>query len=86
MGAGSDTVANTLAMTTFHLLDNPDKLAKLVEELERAMPDPEKPARLTVVEKLPYLVGNASDFLRIKADKQNGRRYPRGVEVCTSIR
>lgn len=56
VGAGSDTVANTLAVTTFHILDNPEKLAKLVEELEKAMPDPNEPAKISVVEQLPYLV------------------------------
>lgn len=56
LGAGSDTVANTLSVTTFHLADNPEKMLKLARELEKAMPDPNEPARLTLVEQLPYLV------------------------------
>ena len=56
LGAGSDTVSNTLTATTFHLVDNPEKMFKLVKELEKAMPDPNEPAKLTHVEKLPYLV------------------------------
>jgi cytochrome P450 len=62
VGAGSDTVANTLAVTTFHILDNPEKLAKLVEELEKAIPDPNEPAKLSVVEQLPYLVSDVFLF------------------------
>ena len=56
LGAGSDTVANALTATTFHLVDNPEKMLKLVEELEKAIPDPNEPAKLTLVEQLPYLV------------------------------
>jgi cytochrome P450 len=56
LGAGSDTVSNTLATTTFHLVDNAEKMLKLVEELEKAMPDPNEPAKLSLVEQLPYLV------------------------------
>ncbi|TVY90608.1 Cyrochrome P450 monooxygenase, partial [Lachnellula willkommii] len=55
LGAGSDTVANTLSITTFHLVDNPEKMLKLARELEKAMPDPNEPAELTLVEQLPYL-------------------------------
>lgn len=58
VGAGADTTAHALTNTTFHLLDNPDKLAKLQKELQDAMPDPSEPAKLSVVENLPYLVSN----------------------------
>jgi len=56
LGAGSDTVSNTLTATTFYLVDSPEKMLKLVEELEKAMPDPSEPAKLSLVEQLPYLV------------------------------
>jgi cytochrome P450 len=56
IGAGADTTANTLNTTHFHILDNPDVLKRLRQELEVAMPDKFAPAKLTVVEKLPYLV------------------------------
>lgn len=56
VGAGTDTTGNALTVTTFHLISNPDKLAKLRKELEAAIPNRFQPAKLIVVEKLPYLV------------------------------
>jgi len=56
IGAGADTTSNTLTVIHFHLLDNLDVLEKLKKELKDAMPDKFKPAELSVVEKLPYLV------------------------------
>jgi cytochrome P450 len=56
IGAGSDTVANALTVTTFHILNNPEVLVKLKRELETAMPDLYAPTKLAVVERLPYLV------------------------------
>jgi cytochrome P450 len=56
IGAGADTTANTLTVTHFHILDNPEVLQKLRAELEVAMPDQFAPAKLAVVEHLPYLV------------------------------
>jgi cytochrome P450 len=64
VGAGADTTANVCAQLTFHLLSNPDKLAKLKEELEEALPDPYEPVKLTVVEHLPYLVGRSPSFVQ----------------------
>ncbi|TVY53908.1 Cyrochrome P450 monooxygenase [Lachnellula cervina] len=65
LGAGSDTVANTLSVTTFHLADNPEKMLRLARELEKAMPDPNEPARLTLVEQLPYLSAVVQEGLRL---------------------
>ena len=56
IGAGTETTANTLCTTHFHLLDNPPILSKLQQELRAAMPDKTEPAKLSVVEQLPYLV------------------------------
>lgn len=56
IGAGADTTATTLNVTHFHVLDNPDVLKKLRAELETAMPDKFAPAKLSIVERLPYLV------------------------------
>jgi cytochrome P450 len=56
IGAGADTTATALNVTHFHVLDNPDVLKKLRAELETAMPDKFAPAKLSVVERLPYLV------------------------------
>ncbi|KAG9232265.1 cytochrome P450 [Amylocarpus encephaloides] len=65
VGAGADTTAHALTTTTFHLLDNPDKLAKLRRELEIAMPDRYAPAKLSVVEQLPYLAAVINEGLRL---------------------
>ncbi|TVY25710.1 Cyrochrome P450 monooxygenase [Lachnellula hyalina] len=65
LGAGSDTVANSLSITTFHLVDNPEKMSKLASELEKAMPDPNESARLTIVEQLPYLSAVIQEGLRL---------------------
>jgi cytochrome P450 len=62
IGAGADTTANTLNVTHFHILDNPDVLKKLQAELQAALPDKYKPVKLSVVEKLPYLVSTSSRF------------------------
>jgi cytochrome P450 len=64
VGAGADTTANVCAQLTFHLLSNPDKLAKLKKELEEALPDPYEPVKLSVVEHLPYLVGPSPFFVQ----------------------
>jgi hypothetical protein len=46
-------------VTYLHFLDNPDVLKKLKAELVAAMPDQFAPAKLAVVEHLPYLVSGA---------------------------
>jgi cytochrome P450 len=56
IGAGADTIANTLNITHFHILDNPDVHKKLQAELEKALPGRYEPVELRAVEKLPYLV------------------------------
>ena len=40
VGAGSETAGIAMSVSTFHLLDNPDKLSKLRSELVKALPDP----------------------------------------------
>jgi cytochrome P450 len=62
IGAGADTTANTLTVTHFHILDNPDVLKKLQAELEAALPDKFAPVKLSVVDKLPYLVSRTIPF------------------------
>lgn len=56
MGAGSETTTHALEVICFHLLDNPDKLQKLLEELDRVNPDRKTSLPLCELEKLPYLV------------------------------
>jgi cytochrome P450 len=60
IGAGADTTAHALAMTQFHILDNPDIHKKLQAELEGALPNKYDPVELRIVEQLPYLVSTVS--------------------------
>jgi cytochrome P450 len=53
---GTDTVANALMIGTFHILDNPDTLRKLKEELLVAWPEIGQIPKYEELEKLPYLV------------------------------
>lgn len=53
--AGSETTARLLAHTIFHILDNPDILKKLKEEVLQAVDDHKIPD-LKILEKLPWLV------------------------------
>jgi cytochrome P450 len=65
VGAGTETTANTLTITTFHLLDNPEKLKRLRSELETVMPDPSSPAKLQELEQLPYFSAVVNEGLRM---------------------
>jgi cytochrome P450 len=56
VAAGSETVAKFLSWTTFFLLENPEKLEKLKEELDRL--DPKREASLVDFENMPYLVSD----------------------------
>lgn len=56
--AGSDTVGNTCAVTTFHVLNNKNICATLVKELANAWPEKDTPIAYETLEKLPYLVSN----------------------------
>jgi Cytochrome P450 len=56
--AGSDTVGNTCTIGTFYILNDPDVHLRLFEELQGVWPDKNMQAEYTLLEKLPYLVGN----------------------------
>jgi cytochrome P450 len=62
IGAGADTTANTLTVTHFYVLDNPEVKRKLEAELIEALPDKYAPVKLNVVEKLPYLVSSGMNL------------------------
>ncbi|GAB1198911.1 hypothetical protein APSETT444_008241 [Aspergillus pseudonomiae] len=53
IAAGGETTARNLATITFYLLNNPEKLEKLREELNRL--DPDGTASLVEYEAMPYL-------------------------------
>lgn len=54
VGAGTETTANTLAVITFHVLDKPQILNRLRNELGNVMHDG---ISVHMLEQLPYLVG-----------------------------
>lgn len=57
MLAASDAPSQALAITTFHILDNPEVLGKLRDELFSAFPVFTGILSLDELEPLPYLVG-----------------------------
>ncbi|KAJ5084943.1 hypothetical protein NUU61_009522 [Penicillium alfredii] len=63
ISAGGETTAKNLSTITFHLLNNPEKLQKLREELERM--DPNRTASLVDYESMPYLTSILLEGLRI---------------------
>lgn len=54
--AGGDVSASNLAMLSYHLLANPDTLAKLTSELREAIPELDGWPKWQQLENLPYLV------------------------------
>ena len=65
------TLITTVQVLTFHLLTNPDKLAKLKAELKEAIPDPSEPQSIKDMEKLPYLTALISEGLRLSMGTSN---------------
>lgn len=75
VAAGSDTTGIALTVTTFHLLDNSDILARLKNELIEALPDPQATPAWSDLEKLPYLSAIIREGLRLAHGPSN--RLPR---------
>ncbi|KAI9710975.1 MAG: hypothetical protein M1820_002412 [Bogoriella megaspora] len=65
VGAGLSTTADTLRVTTFHILNRPDVLARLQDELAAAIPDPTMSPPLRVLEQLPYLTAVINEGYRM---------------------
>ncbi|KAL1963024.1 hypothetical protein VTN77DRAFT_8772 [Rasamsonia byssochlamydoides] len=63
IGAGAETTAKTLSVITFYLLDNPEKLQKLKQELDAL--DPDQTASLVQFEQMPYLTSVILEGLRL---------------------
>ena len=60
--AGTETTARTLAVISFHIMNNPDVLTLLREELKTVMPMPNSTVTSSTLENLPYLVSTALSF------------------------
>ncbi|KAL4922403.1 cytochrome P450 [Aspergillus aurantiobrunneus] len=63
IGAGAETTGKMLTWTTYYLLENPKKLNKLKEELDRL--DPKQTATLIDFEQMPYLTSVMLEGLRL---------------------
>jgi len=56
LGAGTETTARTLAVTTYYLMKKSDVDDRLREELKTVLPHPDSEVSLAQLEALPYLV------------------------------
>lgn len=94
MGAGTETTARTLAVTTFYLLQNRPAGDKLLEELRTVLPTKATQVSLPQLEALPYLVSTLSPLHALegriidsRSDCSNQRRpscRPRSLLPSTS--
>ncbi|KAK5130047.1 hypothetical protein LTR08_002521 [Meristemomyces frigidus] len=71
MVAGTETTATLLSGLTFHLLKNPDKLAKLVTEIRSALASEEE-ITIERLQALPYLHACIEEGLRMYPPISNG--------------
>ncbi|CAG7554953.1 unnamed protein product [Fusarium equiseti] len=62
---GALTTSWAMSLATFHLLNRPETLRKLRDELFSAMPDAYETIPLSRLEKLPYLRGVVKEALRL---------------------
>ena len=69
--AGTETTAVTLSLITYHLLVNPDKLARLREELEQAAPNSNSLPPISRLEAVPYLYACVQEGLRLAYGTSN---------------
>ena len=65
VGAGTVTTAHTLAILVYHILDNPEILAKVRSEMVIALPDSDESPRWQQLEQLPYLTAVITEGLRL---------------------
>lgn len=65
IGAGTETTAWALSVTTFHILSNPSIRQKLLEELKPLFYSTDAKPTFNQLEQLPYLGGVISEGLRL---------------------
>ncbi|KAI9791752.1 MAG: hypothetical protein M1816_003562 [Peltula sp. TS41687] len=65
VSAGMETTGNTLSTITYHLLQNPDMVRRLKEELDSVGQDRTEIVPYQVLRELPYLTALISEGLRI---------------------
>ncbi|KAI0009074.1 cytochrome P450 monooxygenase-like protein [Xylariaceae sp. FL0662B] len=76
--AGSEPTAAGLSGATYHLLNNPDKLARLVREVRESFSDAEQ-INNAATQKLPYLHAVIEESLRLYPPVPS--RFPRRTEI-----
>ncbi|RAL16880.1 cytochrome P450 [Aspergillus homomorphus CBS 101889] len=62
---GTETTARSLAIAMYHLIDRPEVLNKLREELKQVVPTPDSRPTWNELEKLPYMSGVVNETLRL---------------------
>jgi cytochrome P450 len=65
LGAGTETTARTLAVTSFYLLENKGVLKRLQDELRNVMPARDTAVSLNTLEQLPYMTAVVNEGLRL---------------------
>jgi len=65
--AGSETVGNAITTMHYHLLANPEKLAKVRQELVEVMPNADTVPTLAQLRRLPYLSACVDEALRLSS-------------------
>ncbi|KAF8848447.1 cytochrome P450 [Acephala macrosclerotiorum] len=65
MIAGSDTTSTTATFTLVLLLNNQDKLKKLVEEIDASFPSKDDPITFARTQELPYLNAVINESMRV---------------------
>lgn len=71
MFAGYETTSNTLAMTCYHLITNPQVQEKLQKEIDDVWSDLDQQPSYDIVQSLPYLDMVINETLRL---------YPPGTD------
>ena len=62
LAAAADTTGNGLTTGAYYVINNPEIYKKLTTELKAAFPNPKVKLELSVLERLPYLVGILSQL------------------------
>ncbi|KAL4954422.1 cytochrome P450 [Aspergillus filifer] len=81
--AGSETTATAEIFTTMLLAKNPDKLAKLHEEIDRVYPDAEEETTAEKMNQMPYLQACFDETMRLYAAMASGS--PREAPEDTTL-
>ncbi|KAK0120157.1 hypothetical protein ONS95_011563 [Cadophora gregata] len=97
MVAGTDTSSVTLTFCLLHLLNNPEKLKKLVAELDEAFPSRDDPITFEKTNNLPYLNAALNESMRVmpvavafgrlatEPVVVNGYEIPPGTQVSINL-